>query len=219
MNRRPGELALILSVATLISIPRAALSQAEGDTLTGVITLGDMPIPNVEILLDETTRTESDSSGAFRLPVPAERPVQIDIRHSYFGRRDTVLIPDQDGLELNWSIKGPRYRLQDLRVSVKDPALRGTGFYKRRSDDAGGYFMTRDSLDLSRYENKPVEQILKASPQALFRDVLSGCTVLYVDGSHITSPGFKRWALYELAQGELAGIEVLAPGEAPLDFQ
>lgn len=223
-NRRKTftSLAVVVAVCsvTLVSTPEVVLSQAESGTLTGVITLDGEPVPDVDVLVDGNREVTTDTTGSFLLEVSGGRRVRLEARHPSFGRRDTVFhIPARGRTELVWAIQSPRYNLPDLRVRVRDPALLGTGFYRRRSDDRGGYFMTRDSLDIPRYDGKPVQQVLKATPEALFRDVLTGCTVLYVDGSHITSPGLKRWALRELNHGEVAGIEVLAPGEAPLDLQ
>lgn len=216
-----GAWALILLFAS--TAPSQPLPEDTTVLLRGRVTVAGTgeAVPSARVDLDPSGAvTRTDSSGRFRVVLDRTGWITITVRHPAAGRRDTVVrVAAGDTTQLDWELAVPAYRMPDVGVEVRDPGLAGTGFYRRRGDGRGGFFMSPDSLAIPRYRNLSVYQILRATPEALFRDVFRGCTVLYVDGDHVRMPGRKRWALRELRQDDLAGIEVLGPGEAPLEWQ
>lgn len=176
------------------------------------------PAASATVTLSPTSRSAvTNVEGHFRLvDVPAGR-YRLEIQHIRYGT-DTVSIEVLPGRTLTrtFHLAPEAIEVEPLEVTVYHPALVGTGFYERMNGERGGHFITPEKLDQPKFEQKSVSQILRSSAQALFRGVGSGdCVRFFLDGRPLDWYGIPPEELYSF---QVAGIEVLGPGEAPLEY-
>lgn len=176
------------------------------------------PVASATVTLSPTGRSVvTNDQGHFRLADVPSGQYRLEIRHIRYGT-DTVSIEVPLGRTLTrtFHLAPEAIEVEPLEVTVYHPALVGTGFYERMNDERGGYFITPEKLEQPRFEQKSVRQILRSSAQAQFRGVGSdGCVRYFLDGRPLDWYGLTPEELYSF---RVAGIEVLGPGEAPLDF-
>lgn len=218
LRARPFAL-LFLALLTSLAIGPPAATAQEGAVAGRVVDQASgEPVVSATVSLPALDRSAvTNDRGNFRLTdVPPGRH-ELRIRHIRYGDRTVpVQVTSGEILTRTFRLAAEAIEVEPLEVTVYHPDLVGTGFYERMNDERGGHFMTPDTLDQPKYEQKSLDQILRATPEAFFRGVGSGgCVRYFLDGRPLGWYGIPPEELYSF---DLSGIEVLGPGEAPLEY-
>ncbi len=219
ISLRPSHGGTLLVVAATIAVSPEGASGQEGTIAGRVVDESTgAPVASATITLPPSDRsTVTNARGNFRFTDVPAGEYDLEIRHIRYGTR-TVSIEVLPGRTLTrtFRLTPEAIEVEPLEVTVYHPDLVGTGFYERRNDGRGGHFMTLETLEQPRYEQKSLDQILGATKEAMFRGVGSGgCVRYFLDGRPLRRYGLSPEEVYSF---NVAGIEVLGPGEAPLEY-
>lgn len=219
ISLRPSHRVPLLVVAAALALfPARAIGQ-EG-TIAGrlVDASTGAPVTSATISLTPSGRsTVTNARGNFRFTDVPPGEYDLEIRHIRYGTR-TVSIEVFPGRTLTRTLRltPEAIEVEPLEVTVYHPDLVGTGFYERMNDGRGGHFMTPETLEQPRYERKSLRGILRATKEAMFRGVGSGgCVRFFLDDRPLRRTGLTPEEIYSF---NVTGIEVLGPGEAPLEY-
>jgi hypothetical protein len=147
-NRASRVAATVLAAAgalLLAPVPRlAAQSSVSGvviDAGTG------RPVADVTLRIDALGRESvSDERGRFRFPgLGAGRHLLLARHLAYAPRSDTLVLTDDQHLDLELRLSGSPLGIDPLHVTARSRLLLDAGFYQRRDRGLGEYF-TRDDI-------------------------------------------------------------------------
>lgn len=211
------------STATLLTgLPERAVSAA----FALVVAVG------VGLAAPAQARSASHSAPEGSPPEPeALTPVGVSVGWpylSYHGHRSHPYRalpgarpgPALSPTETSVGVSRVAYRLQELQ-----PDLIGTGFYERSRGDRGGFFATAEEIDVPIRKGRNVWDVLNTFRGAIARIGLnkirrfsfsrrSSCFSVWINGRPQRFHSEPPRTIYA---EEIAGLEVLRPGEIPFD--
>lgn len=194
-----------------------------------VVTLQPM---GVRALSDEAGRFVfadlPEGAYAFGAEAPGYRPFEGEVLVRDLGRgAERIRVP----------LQPEAFELEPLVVEVdRRPYLQDVGFYERRDGERGGLFLTEVELQQPVWRAATMDEVTLTSWDAR-RRIVGRCAVVWVDGRPrgwsgtvsdgaaapdlvtLDTPITARAALSWIRSGEVVGMEVLAPGEVPLEYQ
>ena len=221
--------AILPFLAVTLALAGPALGQesqegARGDNTGHIIgQLRDastgQPIASARVTLSGLDhRTLTDVNGRFDLAFVPAGSHMLQFQHIGFGvQRAEVTVPAGEAIGVEVELKPEAIEVAPLTVSIQtlNPDLMGTGFYRRKYANRGGFFGEEEFL------NAPVRQslpVLEAIPQMgpvvlrLGMGPARRCAPILVDGRPYTAGYVTDYS------HDFSGIEIYGPHEAPTDL-
>lgn len=226
----------LLCVAAATASPPAGLAAQASDAslIVGRVLdeVGGRAVVGAEVGIEGARgRAITGADGAFRLQgIPPGTHVVWTRGLGYAERRDSVEVPPATVLQLTVVLPVDALAMEPLVVEIRSPVLQRHGFYDRRAQGYGGFFI--DEADIRMKDPDRVTDLFKTVPgitvrygglygsqvfvnqRVTFSDGRDGCLPdVWLDGVRSTLRSFDM-----MRADEIAGIEIYTGGTAPGKF-
>ncbi len=155
--RRMSQCARLLQTCSVMLLAGAAAAQTSGNRIVSGMTADSTGrvVPYVTIWFGGTARTVSDDSGRFRVELPREAGVTVQLRRLGFAPTDVRLEPGGDTAVAITLVPVPA-KLAALRVQAEQQvrSLQLHGFYERMAEQekwgGSGQFVTPEEIEFRK---------------------------------------------------------------------
>lgn len=228
---RAGPLFLTAVLFASLAAPSlAAQEQTEPGRVHGrVIDLdGERPLEGAVVRVATAgLEVMTDAAGRFTLNAlaPGRHPLVVELA-GYASRTDTLEIEAGTTLDVEIALSRAVVELPPIRVEARSRDLERLGFYDRRANEPGGYFVTAD--EIARRMPAYTSEILRRFPSVRIEYLGPGRrSVVFLRGVRCVPDVYLDGVKYprgtadvdQVSPGSIAGIEVYIGALTPLQYR